>query len=62
MAMTLVELNEKLVRMEETYLMELLGISSEDLVERFQDLIEQDFDALEEEAAAEDPFLVYYKE
>jgi|DEB0MinimDraft_6_1074348.scaffolds.fasta_scaffold204779_2 hypothetical protein len=47
--MTLVDLMEKLKRVEEVTLMELLEITSEDLVNRFVDKIENNFDALETE-------------
>ena len=44
---TLEELKEKLIRLDEVSLMELLEISSEDLVDRFADLIEKQQDTLE---------------
>lgn len=47
--MTLVDLMEKLKRVEEVTLMELLELTSEDLVNRFVDKIENNFDALETE-------------
>lgn len=40
--------------MEETYLIELLNLSSEDIVDRFGDIIERDFDYLSEELAGVD--------
>ena len=46
---TLVELKERLMREEETYLLELLGVSSEDLVNRFDDIIEEKYDILVQE-------------
>ena len=46
---TLVELSEKLTSFDEITLMELLNISSEDLVNRFSDKIEERFDKLIEE-------------
>jgi len=46
MTTTFVELKEKLCREEECFLLELLGITSEDIVERFQDIIEDKFDFL----------------
>lgn len=49
MALTLVELAEKLKREDEVSLLELLEIDSEDLVSRFIDIIEDKFDSLEEE-------------
>lgn len=49
MAITLVELKEKLKRLDETILCEVLNISSEELVERFDDIVEEKFDDLAEE-------------
>lgn len=46
---TLVELCEKLKEMDEITLMERLHINSEELVVRFIDVIEEDFDSLIEE-------------
>jgi len=43
---TLEELKEKLIRLDEVSLMELLEISSEDLVNRFEDFIETKADYL----------------
>lgn len=43
---TLTELQEKLQVYDEVTLLELLNISSEDIVERFIDLIEENFDEL----------------
>ena len=44
---TLPELAEKLKQVEETELLEVLEISSEDLVERFMDKIEDNFERLQ---------------
>lgn len=49
MSLTLVELKEKLIKLDEVTLLEVLEISSEDLVERFIDVIEERFDELEPE-------------
>ncbi len=49
MSLILPELLEKLKDIDEITLMEKLEISSEDLVERFIDKIEEKFDSLEEE-------------
>ena len=54
MAMTLVELKDKLKRLDETILCEILDITSEELVDRFEDLIEEHFDELEEDLGDED--------
>jgi hypothetical protein len=43
---TLRELLEKLKREEETYLLELLDIRSDELVERFADYVEEMYDEL----------------
>lgn len=43
---TLEELKSKLADMEETYLLELLQLRSQDLVDRFGDLIEDRYDEL----------------
>lgn len=54
MSLTLEEVKERLKRLDEITLLEVLNISSEELVERFEDLIEEKFDDfqkdLEEEA------------
>lgn len=49
MALTLTDLFEQLKQIDETSLLEVLDISSEDLVERFADLIEERFDTLIQE-------------
>jgi len=50
MPLTLEELKEKLAeRVDEVTLLELLGITSYDLVERFEDVIEDKFEKLEKE-------------
>ena len=47
--LTLVELQERLKQIDEISLLEILDISSEDIVERFVDLIENRYDVLKEE-------------
>ena len=47
MSLTFEELKARLARLEETTLMELLDLCSEDLVERFQDIIENDIERYE---------------
>lgn len=49
MAITLTELQDKLKKIDEISLMEVLEITSEDIVQRFVDKIEDRFDELEEE-------------
>ena len=46
---TFKELKLALAQLEETYLVELLNIESDDLVNRFEDIIERDFDRLQSE-------------
>lgn len=55
------ELKERLKRVEETILLEILNISSEEIVDRFEDIIEDHFEELasefedeEEELSSED--------
>lgn len=49
MALTLNDIKDRLKQINEIDLLELLDISSEDIVERFTDLIEDNFDKLERE-------------
>jgi hypothetical protein len=50
MPLTLEELKEKLAeQMDEITLLDILGITSYDLVERFEDIIEDKFEKLERE-------------
>ena len=49
MALTIHDLKDRLKQINEIDLLELLDISSEDIVERFIDLIEDNFDKLEKE-------------
>ena len=51
--MTLQEIKEALIRIDEVSLLELLQINSEDIVNRFEDFIEDRADELEE-ALSED--------
>jgi hypothetical protein len=48
MALTFHDLKNLLIREDEVTVLELLEISSEDLVERFADLIEERYELLEE--------------
>ncbi len=50
--MTIPELSEALMQLDEVTLLEVLGITSEDLVERFQDVIEEKADYLERQVEA----------
>lgn len=49
MPLTLVEIKERLKQIPEDDLLELLQLTSEDIVERFSDIIEDNADALERE-------------
>ena len=49
MALTFIEVKDRLKQIPEEILMELLGITSEDLVERFTDFIENNIEELEKE-------------
>lgn len=44
--LTLVELAEKLKREDEVSLLEMLSLTSEDIIDRFMDVIEERFDIL----------------
>jgi len=48
-SLTLLELQERLKRLDELSLLELLNITSEELVEMFVDRIEDNFDRLMDE-------------
>ena len=52
--LTLTDLQERLKKIDEISLLEILEISSEDLVDRFVDLIENKYDTLKEEFEEED--------
>lgn len=54
MPLTLEELKDRLKKQDEVSLLEVLDISSEEIVERFIDLIEDRFEKLEEELQDED--------
>ena len=49
MALTILDLFEKLKRLDEISLLEILNITAEDLVDRFEDRIEAMFDELVDE-------------
>ena len=49
MPLTILDIKEKLKLLDEITLLEMLNISSEELVDRFSDLIEDNADHLEEE-------------
>lgn len=58
MSLTLHELCEKLKQLDEISVLELLNISSEELIERFQDEIEERYDNLTEQFEDEDDTFV----
>ncbi len=49
MNLTLTELKEKLMQFDELDLIELLGLTSEDILERFEDIVEDKFEILQKE-------------
>ena len=49
MALTILDLFDKLKRLDEISLLEILNITAEDLVDRFEDRIEAMFDELVDE-------------
>jgi ribosome assembly protein YihI (activator of Der GTPase) len=49
MALTILDLFDKLKRLDEISLLEILGITAEELVDRFEDRIEAMFDQLVDE-------------
>jgi len=49
MALTILDLFDKLKRLDEISLLEILNITAEDLVDRFEDRIEAMFDVLVDE-------------
>ena len=49
MSLTVADLKDKLKTLDECLLLEVLEINSEDIVERFEDFIEDKHDSLEEE-------------
>jgi hypothetical protein len=54
--MTLHELKEKLAQLDEVTLMETLELTSEDIVNRCSDLIEQQFETLENQFDEDTPW------
>lgn len=46
MNLTLVELKEKLMQFDELDLIELLDLTSEDILDRFEDVVEDNYDKL----------------
>jgi len=48
MSLTLIDICERLKQMDEVELLEILKVTSEQLVDRCQDLVEDNFDSLQE--------------
>ena len=53
--LTIADVSDRAKKLDEITLLEVLKISSEDLVERFQDLIEDNYEELIEEFAEDQP-------
>lgn len=49
MSLTFKEIKERLMQLDEVLLLEVLNINSEELIERFEDKIEDDIERLAEE-------------
>ena len=54
MPLTLVEVRERLKRIDEISLLEVLGLTAEDIVERCHDIIEDKYDKLVEDLEDEE--------
>lgn len=54
MSLTLIEVCDKLKEIDEITLLETLDITSEDIVVRFVDVIEDNFDRIEKDLTADD--------
>jgi len=54
--LTIVDISDRLKKIDEISLLEVLEISSEDLVERFQDRIEERLDSLEEDLSDDEQY------
>ena len=54
MALTLRDILDRLAQLDETQLCDILGISSEDILDRFLDVVEDKIDKLEIEVDWED--------
>lgn len=60
MPYTIEELKARLMRLDEITLLETLDISSEDIVERFTDFIERDYEYLNDDLEEENEDQLYY--
>lgn len=56
MSLTIYDLQDKLKKIDEISLLEILNISSEEIVEKFIDVIEDKFDTLIEEFKGDENF------
>lgn len=62
MARTFKEVCEELETLDEVSLLEVLNITSKDIIERFQDKIEENFDELEQDITDNKEGLDFYGE
>ena len=54
MSMTLQEIKDRLMQLDEVTLLEVLNLSSEDIVEAFEDVVVDRFEEFEDEFAEEE--------
>ena len=54
MSMTLQEIKDRLMQLDEVTLLEVLKLSSEDIVEAFEDIVMDRFEEFEDEFAEEE--------
>ena len=54
--LTLQEVKERLCQYDELTLLEILDVSSEELVDRFEDIVEAQYDTLVEELGDDEPY------
>ena len=54
--LTLQEVKERLCQYDELTLLEILDVSSEELVDRFEDIVEAQYDTLVEELDDDEPY------
>lgn len=54
--LTLQEVKERLCQYDELTLLEILDVSSEELVDRFEDIVEAQYETLVEELGDDEPY------
>ena len=54
--LTLQEIKERLCQYDELTLLEILDVSSEELVDRFEDIVEAQYETLVEELCDDEPY------